>query len=96
MLKPGGRHVFTVPFHQTEFLDEHRTKIAPNGTITSLKEPAYHIDPLRQTGGALVHTVFSLEMLIRLAEIGFCTNLGHLYKLYYRILGTNGIVGYQR
>lgn len=91
VLKPGGRHVFTVPFYQTDFLDEHRTRIALDGSITYLREPAYHLDPLRPEG-TLVHTVFSLEMLVRLAEIGFRTNLWHLYKPHYGILGTNAIV----
>lgn len=92
VLKPGGRHIFTVAFYQTEFLDEHRTRMAPDGSIIYLKEPAYHIDPLRPAEGALVHTIPSLEMLIRLAEIGFRTNLWHLYKPQLGILGANAIV----
>ncbi len=91
VLKSNGRHIFTVPFYQTEFLDEHRTRMAPNGSITYLMEPEYHSDPLRPEG-ALVHTVFSLEMLVKLAGIGFRTNLWHLYKPHYGILGPNAIV----
>ncbi len=31
ILKPGGRHVFTVPFYQTEFLDEAGPKRTTKG-----------------------------------------------------------------
>lgn len=91
VLKRGGRHIFTVPFYQTEFLDEDRTVIDSNGNTTFLKEPIYHGDPLRSEG-ALVYKIFSLEMLVKLQRIGFRTNLYHLYKPLYGIWGQNAIV----
>lgn len=91
VLKTGGSHIFTVPFNQTEFLDERRTILGENGKPVFIKEAVYHHDPLRPEG-ALVYTIFSLEMLIELRRIGFRTNTYHLYKPWYGILGSNAIV----
>jgi SAM-dependent methyltransferase len=91
VLKPKGRHIFTVPFYQTEFLDETRAMHDENGELRLMKEPQYHGDPLRPEG-ALVYTIFSLQMLVEMRKIGFRTNLYHLYKPWYGILGSNAIV----
>lgn len=91
VLKPGGRHIFTVPFHLTEFLDETRAVHDENGELRLMKEPKYHGDPLRPEG-ALVYTIFSLQMLVEMSKIGFRTNMYHLYKPWYGILGSNAIV----
>jgi len=91
VLKPAGRHIFTVPFYQTEFLDETRTFVGESGDLVYIKEPQYHDDPIRPEG-ALVYTIFSLQMLAELKRIGFRTNLYHLYMPWYGILGTNAIV----
>ena len=50
VLKPGGRHIFTVPFYQTEILDENRALIDKEGNTIHHKEPLFHIDPLRKEG----------------------------------------------
>lgn len=91
VLKPGGRHIFTVPFYQTEFLDEDRTTLNEQGEPVFLKEAWYHDDPLR-TEGALVYKIFSLEMLVKLRHIGFRTNFYHLFKPSRGILGPNAVV----
>ncbi len=87
VLKPGGRHIFTVPFHQTEFLDE--VLVDDNGRF--LKQAIFHFDPLRPEG-IPVYTIFSLEMLVRLRHIGFHTRMYRLYKPLLGILGPNAIV----
>jgi SAM-dependent methyltransferase len=91
VLKPGGRHVFTVPFYQTEFLDEQRTLTDIRGNAIFVKEPIYHGDPLR-ADGSLVYRIFSLEMLVNLGKIGFRTNMYKLYKPSLGILGPNALV----
>jgi SAM-dependent methyltransferase len=91
VLRKGGRHVFTVPFLQTEFLDDARTVIDLNGNIIFLKDPIHHGDPIRPEG-ALVHKIFSLEMLVNLRKIGFRTNLYRLYKPSLGIIGANALV----
>jgi len=91
VLKPGGRHIFTVPFYQTEILDEKRAFIDGDGKIIHNKDPWYHYDPLRPEG-ILCFTVFSLEMMVKLSKIGFRTNMYLLYRPYNGILGPNGLV----
>jgi SAM-dependent methyltransferase len=90
VLKPGGRHIFTVPFLQTEYSDAVLAE--PNGgAVRLLKPPIYHLNPL-SPNGVLVYTLFSLEMLLRLYRIGF---RAHMYRLYHAglgILGHNGLV----
>jgi SAM-dependent methyltransferase len=90
VLKPGGRHIFTVPFYQSQILDENRASIL-NGELVHHKEPLYHIDPLRPEG-VLVFNIFAIEMIVKLAKIGFRTNMHHLYRPSNGILGTNGLV----
>ena len=91
VLKPNGRHIFTVPFYQNEFLDEQRAINEENGTYVFLKEPIYHVDPLRPEG-ILVYTIFSLQMLVELRRIGFRTHFYLLYRPWNGILGSNAIV----
>ena len=91
ILKREGRHIFTVPFYQEDFLDEDRTIIDSAGNPVFLKDPQYHGDPIRPEG-ALVYKIFSLEMLVKLRKIGFRTNLYHLYKPLNGIWGQNAIV----
>jgi hypothetical protein len=91
VLKPGGRHIFTVAFYQEEFIDEKRAAINENNEIVYFKEPFYHSDPLRNDG-VLVYNIFALEMLVRLAEIGFKTNLYGLVVPSAGIWGRNAVV----
>jgi len=91
VLKMGGRHVFTVPFYQTDFLDELRASIDADKKIIYHKEPLYHIDPFRGEE-ILVYNIFSVEMLVKLSRMGFRTNLYHLYSPFNGIFGPNGIV----
>ena len=91
VLKPGGRHIFTVPFYQADTLDERRASIDSKGEIIYHMEPLYHIDPIRPDG-VLVFNIFSIEMLVKLAKIGFRTNMHHLYRPSNGILGNNGTV----
>jgi len=91
ILKPGGRHVFTVPFHPQGFLDESRAKHDAKGNPVFLAPPIYHDDPLSTTG-VLVYTIFGLEMLVRLRQIGFLTNLFHLSAPWLGIIGPNALV----
>lgn len=91
VLKKGGKHIFTVPFYQTEYFDEDRVVIDNDGKQRFVKEPIYHSDPLRPDG-ILVYKIFSLEMLLKLKTIGFTTKFYRLYKPLYGILGPNAIV----
>ena len=87
VLRPGGVHVFTIPFLETEYLDQTRASVDQDGNVTHYAEPVYHADPINPDPGALVFTYFSLEMLVRLKVIGFNT------RLYWLHQPTAGIVG---
>jgi SAM-dependent methyltransferase len=92
VLRPGGSHIFTVPFHQHLFMDDKRAHLDESGQIVLLKEPIYHGDPVRPSEGVLVYTIFSVEMLIRLRQLGFVTNMYRLHSPRHGILGHNAIV----
>lgn len=92
VLREGGRHIFTVPFYQTEFSDEVRVMVEKDGTRLFVKKPLYHHNPIRPDKGALVYTIFALEMLVKLDQIGFRTNLYRLRNPLRGLLGQNGLV----
>lgn len=92
VLKPGGRHIFTVPFDALGFRDTIKAYIDNAGTIQYNGAPEYHRDPIRPESGVLVYQIFSLEMLVKLNEIGFTTHMHHLYNPYLGILGSNALV----
>lgn len=91
VLKKGGRHIFTVPYYMNGFQDETRAKVV-NGNLVHLMNPIYHKDPIREKEGALVFTIFSLEMLTKLHKIGFHTNLYRLFEPKLGIFGNNALV----
>ena len=80
VLKPGGRHIFTIPFDARGFTDIVKAIMDEQGNIQYLAEPEYHEDPIRQEDGILVYQIFSLEMLVKLNKLGFVTNMHHLYN----------------
>lgn len=91
VLRDGGRHVFTVPFDHRECLDQTRARRRPDGTVEHLAEPQYHLDPVHPDG-ALVYTIFGLEMLVRLRRLGFGVRVHHLHRTGHGILGDNALV----
>ena len=91
VLRPGGCHVFTVPFHQHAHLDDVRARLQADGEPEFLAEAIYHDDPVRPEG-VLVFTIFGLEMLVRLAELGFSTGMYCLWSPWHGIVGANGLV----
>jgi SAM-dependent methyltransferase len=91
ILKPKGRHVFTIPFYQDRASTERRAYINDQAQIVHVKEPFYHIDPLRSEG-AFVYTIFSIDVLAKLEDLGFRTDLYKLYNPLRGILAQNAIV----
>ncbi len=83
LLKPEGRHVFTIPFYQDRASTEIRARRNERSEIEHVKEPFYHNDPLRPEG-TLVYTIFSIDVLAKLETIGFHTVM---YKLHNPLLG---------
>jgi SAM-dependent methyltransferase len=91
VLRPGGRHLFTVPFWPWIVKDDVRAELI-DGEIRHLAEPAFHGDPVRPGEGILVWTIFGLEMLVRLADIGFKPSAWNLHEPKSGIVGNWSIV----
>lgn len=91
VLRDGGRHVFTVPFDHRECLDQTRARRRADGTVEHLLEPQYHEDPVHPQG-ALVYTIFGLEMLVHLRRIGYLVRVHHLHQPAHGIFGDNALV----
>jgi hypothetical protein len=61
VLKPGGKHIFTVPFIEGMPQSEVRAIVNSQGVIEYLKDALYHGDPLRKDG-ILVYTIFGEDL----------------------------------
>jgi len=72
VLKPGGYHIFTVPYHEGK--KTLRRVEVRNGEDTHLLPLVYHCDPLRQAG-ALVYTDFGEDIGAVIDPIGFHTDV---------------------
>ncbi|MBD2604848.1 class I SAM-dependent methyltransferase [Scytonema hofmannii FACHB-248] len=91
ILKSGGRHIFTVPFYSDRYRDEVRAKLQEDGSINHILPPVYHGDPIRAEG-ILVYVIFSLEMLIKLSDLGYNSRMYNVRNSWQGILGYNAIV----
>lgn len=91
VLRPQGHHVFTVPFLLHGHLDDVRARMGDDGEVELLADAIYHDDPVRPEG-VLVFTIFGLEMLVRLAELGFDTKMYCLRSPWHGIVGPNALV----
>lgn len=91
VLKPGGRHIFTVPYGESTLRDDVRATLV-DGEIVYNAPALYHGDPVRPDEGILVWNIFGVEMLVRLAEAGFKTELWRLHEPQYGIIGPGAIV----
>lgn len=91
VLKPGGRHIFTVPYSPLLAEDQVRAKIV-DGEIVYLEEKAFHGDPVRPDEGVLVWTVFGLSMLDRLRSLGFEAAEWDLDKPTHGIIGPGALI----
>jgi SAM-dependent methyltransferase len=71
VLRPGGYHVFTVPFH---FDRPTLVRVDTTGDEdVHLLPPEYHGDPLR--GTILAYRTFGIDLFAQLNEIGFETRV---------------------
>lgn len=92
ILKPGGSHIFTVPYYSNKENDEVRAILNERNEIVHLLEPQYHGDPIRSDEGILVFTIFAKEMHSKLENIGFKVEIDFQRSLKNGILGDNNIV----
>lgn len=92
VLRPGGHHVFTVPYVEDSLLDDVRATRGSDGQVRLRAEALYHIDPVRLAEGALVYTIFGLEMLPKLGRLGFEVAVYRLWDPPRGLVGGPGIV----
>ncbi|MCB0517037.1 MAG: methyltransferase domain-containing protein [Bacteroidetes bacterium] len=55
VLKPGGAHVFTMPWYPHFPKSIKRAELHENGTITHLLEPNYHGNPISENGSLVTY-----------------------------------------
>ena len=91
ILRPGGRHIFTVPFGPDMPEDDVRARRDQAGGVVHNGPPEYHIDPVHPQG-ALVYTIFGRAMLDRLQSLGFEVTVSRLYAPWHGIVGDNALV----
>ena len=73
VLRPGGRHVFTIPYSPGASHTIQRA-VVEHGVLRHLLPPEYHGDPIR-SGGALVFSDYGADLLDWLCAIGFAVTL---------------------
>ena len=79
VLRPGGRHVFTVPM-QWPLPSTTRSRVDYSGPEdTFLEPPQYHGSPLSEEG-SLVYTDFGMDLPEGLRWLGFETVTHHVYR----------------
>lgn len=69
VLRPGGHLLFTVPLDGEVTVE--RVRAHGDGTLEHLREPSYHLDPLRRGAGVLVFRDYGRDVVTRVAAAGF-------------------------
>jgi SAM-dependent methyltransferase len=91
VLRPGGRHVLTIPFYEGVVSDVVQAEIVNGQIVHHVEHPEYHLDPVHPEG-CLVFTAFGLEMLVKLDKLGFDVAVHRLYAPEYGLIGNERIV----
>ena len=73
VLRPSGRHVFTIPYSPNARGTVQRA-IVENGAVRHILPPEYHGDPIRAEG-ALVFSDYGADLVSHLRSIGFTVTL---------------------
>ncbi|HET6990508.1 MAG TPA: class I SAM-dependent methyltransferase, partial [Bacteroidia bacterium] len=61
VLKPGGMHIFTMPWIPWQKTTQQRAKLLPDGTIEYFKKAEYHGNPIGGGKGSLVTFDWGLD-----------------------------------
>jgi SAM-dependent methyltransferase len=81
VLKSGGYHIFTVPFHEGR--KTVRRVTIKDGRKVFLLPPVHHGDPLRESG-SLVYTDFGDDIIENLKSLGLPTEIA-LHEKFYQL-----------
>ncbi len=87
VLKPGGMHIFSMPWYPKLIKSEPRAKLLDNGQIKHLKEPNYHGNPVDEKG-SLVTTDWGLDFCDIIYKSSGMTTA--IYVVRDRNLGIDG------
>lgn len=71
VLKPGGSHVFTVPYAPNSRSDIIKASVAANGSVVFHGAPELHREPAHPDGLPVYRVFGRGEMLRELCDIGF-------------------------
>lgn len=82
ILKPGGLHVFTIPYREC-ILTTRRVDTSHKEDVHLLPK-VYHQDPYQQEG-SLVYTDYGRDLVDILNQFGFSTSLLEIYEKKYDI-----------
>jgi len=91
VLKPGGRHLFTVPCDLMMARDDVRASLH-EGEVVYHADKLFHGDPVRPDEGILVWTIFGQQMLARMTEMGYSMTAWVLQAPELGIIGDHAIV----
>ena len=73
VLRPGGRHVFTIPYSADRPVTIRRAELV-DGVVHHILPPEYHGDPIRQEG-ALAFWDYGADLSALLRQVGFVVTL---------------------
>ena len=83
VLKPGGYHIFTVPFDRNTPKSVTRAVIGTTKELKHILEPIHHGDPIRSEG-ALVFSDFGRDLIDTLNTTGFEVEIFERHYPRYR------------
>lgn len=87
VLKPGGKHIFTMPWYPELIQSRRRAKVDDNGVVVHLEEPIYHGNPVSEEG-SLVTIDWGLDFCDKVFE--FCRMTTTIYVERDRSFGLDG------
>jgi SAM-dependent methyltransferase len=79
VLKPGGLHIFTMPWYPELKVSRRRAKEDANGKIVHLEEPVYHGNPVSEEG-SLVTMDWGLDFCDKIFEFSRMTTTIYVEK----------------
>ena len=84
VLRPGGRHVFTMPYDPKRPMTIRRAEIV-EGAIHHILPPEYHGDPIREEG-ALAFWDYGADLPALLRRIGFMVTVHEIMRSGHTML----------
>jgi SAM-dependent methyltransferase len=79
VLKPGGAHVFTMPWYPALPVSVVRARLGPDGSVVQRLPPIYHGNPLSQSG-SLVTTDWGLDFADVVSRASRLTTVTYLER----------------